>query len=248
MEFYNYDYSHFEYPKISELDWKTILYLFTKRSSDILLSLSLLILSLAILVLIFIVIGIFNRVFPIYVDKRIGQHGKPLNVLKFRTMVKDAETNIDKYLTEEQKNKWEEERKLENDPRTTRIGRFLRKSSLDELPQLINILIGNMAFVGPRPIIERELLGNFTQQEAYKMLSVKPGATGNWQVYGRSTDSWANGARKKLILQYVDTASFLTDTKIFLLTIPACIKFFIEETIRLTKLDRLIKGKKNDRK
>lgn len=226
MELYQYNYSNFKYSELLELDFKTIAYLFLKRSFDILFSLILIAVVLVILLMAFILVYITNKSFPIFIDKRVGYHGKELKVLKFKTMVNDAESNIDKYLTPEQKIIWKEERKLDNDPRTTRIGAFLRKSSIDELPQLFNILIGNMSFVGPRPIVESELLNNFTEEEAYRMLSAKPGATGNWQVYGRTTDKWSNGERKKLVLEYIDKASLWTDFKILFFTIPSMIGFF----------------------
>ena len=140
-------------------------YFFSKYTFDFLVSL----ISIIILLPAFIIIGIIVKCSskgPIFfVDKRVGKNEKMIGVLKFRTMYVDAETNIEKYLSPEQIKAWKEERKLENDPRITKIGNFLRKSSLDELPQLFNILVGQMSIVGPRPISKREYDAYYNDEE-----------------------------------------------------------------------------------
>ena len=112
---------------------------------------------------------------------------------------------------------------MENDPRITRVGKFLRKTSLDELPQLFNILFGLISVVGPRPVCEREL-DNFTDEQREKLLCVKPGLTGCWQVYGRKSATYKNGERQRLELTYLQKRGFFYDLKLIFLTIPAVLK------------------------
>lgn len=140
-------------------------------------------------------------------------------------MKKDADTNPEKYLNKEQMAQWKKERKVENDPRITRFGKFIRKTSLDELPQLFNIFIGQLSIVGPRPITKRELDLNFTTSERKKYLSVKPGLTGNWAVNGRNKTEYKNHQRQSLELEYVDKVSFITDVKIIAKTFVAVLDF-----------------------
>ena len=128
--------------------------------------------------------------------------------------------SIDEILTPEQLKEFKENYKLDNDPRVTKFGKFLRKTSLDELPQLYNILIGNLSFVGPRPVLqeETELYG----ENRDLFLSVKPGLTGLWQVSGRNNISYYR--RKKLELFYCRKYSILFDIKIFLATFAVVLK------------------------
>ena len=114
-------------------------------------------------------------------------------------------------LSDEQKQEWDENFKLENDPRITKIGNFLRKTSLDELPQIINILKGDMSIIGPRPVVNDEI-EKYGNQKA-KFLSVKPGLTGYWAANGRSATTYED--RIKLELYYIDHCSLLLDIKIF---------------------------------
>lgn len=171
----------------------------------------------------FIVIGIINKsdskgnVF--FGHKRLGMNGKFIKIYKFRTMLPNAEELL-KHLTPEQETEFAKSFKLENDPRTTRFGQFLRKSSLDELPQLLNILKGNMSIVGPRPIVEKEI-------EKYgiygdKLLTVKPGLTGNWQANGRSNTTYEE--RVQLDMDYIDCRSIWMDLKIILKTVKAVVR------------------------
>ena len=128
-------------------------------------------------------------------------------------MVKEAETMVSNF-TEAQKKEWEENYKLKNDPRITKAGKFLRKTSLDELPQLFNILKGEMSFVGPRPVVSDEL--SWYQNNKDRLLSVKPGLTGWWAANGRSEVSYPE--RCDYELYYVDNASLLLDLKILFKT------------------------------
>lgn len=149
-----------------------------------------------------------------FAHQRIGMRGKMIRIYKFRSMVSNAEELIE-HFTPEQRREYEENYKLENDPRITRIGNFLRKSSLDELPQLLNILSGTLSIVGPRPVVQDELEKYGAMQE--KFLSVKPGLTGYWQANGRSDTTYDE--RIAMELYYADNCSFLLDLKIILKTI-----------------------------
>ena len=194
-----------------------------KYTFDFLVSL----ISIIILLPAFIIIGIIVKCSskgPIFfVDKRVGKNEKMIGVLKFRTMYVDAETNIEKYLSPEQIKAWKEERKLENDPRITKIGNFLRKSSLDELPQLFNILIGQMSIVGPRPISKREYDAYYNDEEKKILSTARPGLTGYWQVYGRNEVDYASGERSKLTMEYFKKRSLLLDLKIIFKTFAVVI-------------------------
>ncbi len=195
-----------------------------KRSFDIWVSL-IAILILSPLYLLFIIINaIYTRGHPIFFDKRIGKDHKHINVYKFRSMYYDAETNVDKYLSKAQKKQWKKERKVENDPRITPFGRILRKTSIDELPQLFNILFGSMSFVGPRPITEGELTNNFTKEQQDIMLSARPGLIGYWGVKGRSNVAFADGVRQKLELDYFKLRGIWFDLGLIFRVIPAVLK------------------------
>ena len=154
-----------------------------------------------------------------FVHERVGLNGKKFKLIKFRTMVNNAEEMIASF-SPEQKKEWEENYKLKDDPRITKIGKFLRRTSLDELPQLINILKGDMSIVGPRPVVDEEL--NWYGDKKDKLLSVKPGLTGWWAVNGRSNVPYPEIC--ELELYFVDLISFALDVKIILKTLGAIIK------------------------
>ncbi|MCK0197266.1 sugar transferase [Ancylobacter sp. 6x-1] len=153
---------------------------------------------------------------------RVGHGGIPFECLKFRTMVVDSEAVLARHLAADPAaaEEWQRTRKLKKDPRVTWLGRALRTSSLDELPQLINIIKGDMSCVGPRPIIadELELYGT----DAAKYLAARPGLTGLWQVSGRSTLSYAE--RVALDAEYVNAWSIWSDVEIMARTVPAMLK------------------------
>jgi len=155
----------------------------------------------------------------VFGHKRLGIDGTLISVYKFRTMVPNAEELLKK-LTPDQKKEFEKNFKLDNDPRITKIGNILRKTSLDELPQLFNILLGNMSIVGPRPIVQKELekYGIY----ADKFLSVKPGLTGLWQASGRSDTTYEE--RVQLDMEYIDKRSFWFDIWIVFKTVVSVAK------------------------
>ena len=126
-----------------------------------------------------------------YGHERIGRNGKRIRVWKFRSMVINADEILNTVLAKnpEYRKEWEQSHKLSNDPRVTRIGKFLRKSSLDALPQLVNVILGDMSFIGPRPVTDAET-GKYGENFNY-IFSVKPGLSGMWQVSGRSDTDYA---------------------------------------------------------
>lgn len=201
-----------------------ICYSFFKRLFDFLSSLIVIILISWLLLILYIIQIFATKGHPIFKDNRIGKNGKHIKVYKFRSMYYDAESNIDKYLTPEQKEIWLRERKLDDDPRITKVGKFLRKTSLDELPQLFNILFGSMSVVGYRPMSEREVNEHFTEKEKEILFKAKPGLTGYWQVYGRSDVDFASGERQKLELEYFYKRGFFFDLGLIFKTIPAVLK------------------------
>jgi len=150
----------------------------------------------------------------------IGKNGRRFFALKFRTMILNADAYLAKH--PELLQKFQQNMKLEHDPRITRVGKFLRKTSLDELPQLFNVLVGQMSLVGPRMIHPSELprYGECAQ----KRLSVKPGITGLWQISGRQHISYDE--RVQLDMRYIDTRSFFVDLAILVKTL----KVFIVHT------------------
>ena len=187
-----------------------------KRLFDIIVSfLGLLILS-PLFLLLTILIKCDSKGPVFFIQKRVGRNGKKFGIFKFRTMRINAEELIASF-TPEQLKEWKENFKLNNDPRITRVGKFLRNTSLDELPQLINIFIGNMSLVGPRPIVEEEL--EWYGEKKNVLLSVRPGLTGWWATNGRSEVSYPE--RCDYELYYVYNCSLLLDIKILFKTFSA---------------------------
>lgn len=197
---------------------KKVLYKFTKRIIDIIGS----IIGILILIPTTLIIYLARKVLkedkgPLFYEQlRYGKNGKVFRLYKFRSMCIGADKKLKEYLenNDEAREKFEKTHKLQNDPRITKIGNFLRKSSLDELPQMINILKGDMSFVGPRPVVEKEVEEYGTNKD--KFLSVRPGLTGYWQVNGRSNTTYEE--RMKMELYYVDNCSLWLDIKIFFKT------------------------------
>jgi exopolysaccharide production protein ExoY len=154
-----------------------------------------------------------------YGHRRIGRQGERFTCYKFRTMAVDAEERLAQILLTDRDaaNEWRETQKLRCDPRVTKIGAFLRRTSLDELPQFWNVLRGDMSIVGPRPVTRAEL-GRYGRDRRYYLL-VKPGITGLWQVSGRSSTSYE--ARVRFDRSYLEEWSWLGEFWIVLMTIPA---------------------------
>lgn len=157
-----------------------------------------------------------------YEHLRYGKDGKKFRIYKFRSMCIDADKKLKEYLAEneEARKEFEENQKLKDDPRITKIGKVLRKTSIDELPQFINVLKGDMSIIGPRPVVDGEI--EKYGENRNKFLSVRPGLTGYWAANGRSDTTYAE--RIEMELYYVDNISFKLDLKIFFKTILSVIK------------------------
>ena len=182
-----------------------------KRLLDILCSFLLLVISIPLFFIIAILIKIDSKGPVFFLQKRCGKDGREFNMYKFRTMVKDAET-----LKKRLKNEMDGPMfKLRNDPRITWLGRILRKLSLDELPQLLNVLKGEMSLVGPRPLADEEMVGDDIWREI--RLSVRPGMTGLWQIMGRDSGKFSDWITYDT--EYVQKRSLFMDIKILFLTI-----------------------------
>lgn len=200
-------------------------YHMVKRAFDIAFSLVVcLILALPVAVLC-VLIMLDSPGCPFFRQKRVGKDGRPIRIWKLRSMYADAHSNPGKYMTPEQLVQWKREQKVDDDPRITRVGRFLRHTSLDELPQFLNVLTGELSVIGPRPVTEEETLEFGNARDEF--LSVKPGITGWWQVTERNRATWANGDRQMLELFYVRHASLALDIRIFVRTFKT---MFIERT------------------
>jgi exopolysaccharide production protein ExoY len=150
-------------------------------------------------------------------QRRIGFDGREFTCLKFRTMAVDAERALREYLAinEDARREWQTTYKLRNDPRITAVGRFLRRSSLDELPQLFNVLMGHMSIVGPRPIVADEI--PLYREHFGDYANARPGLTGLWQVSGRNTTSYPQ--RVAYDVDYLRNWSFIRDMRIILATV-----------------------------
>ncbi len=196
-------------------------YAVLKRTFDIVSSL----LALIVLSPVFLLLAVLVRwedggsVF--YGHTRVGYHGKKITVYKFRSM-KMRVGDLEKILTPEQLEQYKKEFKIDNDPRITKIGNILRKTSLDELPQLFNILKGDLSVIGPRPIVAKETA--IYGRRVAKLLSVKPGLTGYWQAYARNNATYESGERQKMEMYYVDNRSLWLDIKILFRTVVSVIK------------------------
>ncbi|OZT11313.1 multidrug MFS transporter [Priestia aryabhattai] len=190
------------------------LYRYTKRSTDIVGSLA----GIIVLSFLFLVISVWIKIEdpkgPVFFSqKRVGKNGKEFNMYKFRSMVTDAEERLKELLALNETTG--AMFKMKNDPRVTRVGRFIRKTSIDELPQLFNVLKGDMSLVGPRPPLPREV-DEYTSYDKQRLFVV-PGCTGLWQVSGRSNIGFKEMV--ELDLQYIQTRSLLVDVKIIFKTI-----------------------------
>ena len=192
-----------------------------KRAFDLILTVVGGLMISPILLGIAVVVAVDNRGRIIFAHERVGRGGKKFPCYKFQTMVPDAQERLEKYLAEnaEARREWEETFKLTNDPRVTKLGEFLRRTSLDELPQLWNVIRGDMSLVGPRPIVEAEVVKYGENiREDYMVL---PGITGMWQVSGRSDTTYAE--RVSMDAWYVRNWSVWIDIMYLFKTVKAVV-------------------------
>ena len=187
-----------------------------KSVFDLVAALIILVLTSPLLILIAFLVSLDGGMF-IFGHRRVGRGGREFRCLKFRTMQVDADAILAKALADDPAAaaEWAANHKLRNDPRVTRIGRFLRVTSLDELPQLLNVIRGEMSLVGPRPIVQAEVARYGRDINSY--IKVKPGLTGLWQVSGRSDTSYRE--RIQYDVEYVRTWSLWRDLVILLRTV-----------------------------
>lgn len=191
-----------------------------KRLIDLSLSALFLVLFSPLFAILFLLIKISSPGPAIFNHQRIGRRGTPFSCYKFRTMHQDSEKKLEDLLQSNAavREEWSKSHKLKKDPRITPLGRFLRASSLDELPQLWNVMRGDLSLVGPRPVTKVELEAHY-RSKAHRILTIRPGITGLWQVSGRNNTSYPY--RIQLDEYYVANQSTLLDLKILLRTIPA---------------------------
>lgn len=192
-----------------------------KRLLDVVLA-ALLIVPVGAVVALLAAIVALDGANPFFGHRRMGRHGRMFRCWKLRSMVPDAEQRLARHLAEDPAaaREWAETQKLTRDPRVTAIGRLLRKTSLDELPQLWNVLRGEMSLVGPRPVTAEEMVRYGRARWAY--LSVRPGITGPWQVLGRNRLSYAE--RVRLDADYAREVSLALDVGLMLRTVPVVLR------------------------
>lgn len=189
-----------------------------KRVGDIIFSTLGIILTLPITIITAIAIKLEDGGPVLYTSYRVGQFGKQFKMYKFRSMKVNAD-KLEDTLTSEELEEYRTEYKIRNDQRVTRVGRFIRKYSIDELPQLFNILKGELSFIGPRPVLDEETRLYGDKREL--LLSVRPGLTGYWQAYGRNNVTYESGERQAMELYYIENFSWWFNVKIFFRTIKA---------------------------
>ena len=199
-----------------------LIYMIIKRLFDIIISIIGCILLIPITIIIkilFICTKDYKSIF--YKQKRIGKNGKIFTIYKYRTMYYNADGDLDKLLKKDKyKKEWFNNHKLKEDPRVTKIGKVLRKTNIDEIPQVINILKGDMSLIGPRPLVENELKEHNGNKKIYE--SIKPGLTGWWACQKNKAKTYKD--RLKLEYFYIDNMSILLDIKCIFKTIIFLIK------------------------
>ena len=189
------------------------------RTFDIVIAVAVILFALPLLVVVAVSVKLQDRGPVLFAHERVGEYGRVFRCLKFRSMVMDSEQRLAELLRRDpiSRSEWERDHKLRKDPRVTRLGDFLRRSSLDELPQLLNVLRGEMSIVGPRPIVTAEIPRYGWRFQHY--CAVKPGITGLWQVSGRNDVSYRRRVAMDSI--YARRKSLAWDLGLLLLTVPA---------------------------
>lgn len=193
-----------------------------KRAFDVAASLAALLLIWPVMLVITLLVRLQDGGRALYAQERLGRYGQRFRMWKFRSMVPDADC-IAESLSDEQKAQYNAEFKIDHDPRVTRLGAFLRRTSLDELPQLWNILKGEMSLVGPRPIVPEEARC-YSPEQLEVFHSVPPGLTGLWQTCASNQDTYTTGGRQRMELHYAQSADFLMDIRLIFKTFRAVVR------------------------
>jgi lipopolysaccharide/colanic/teichoic acid biosynthesis glycosyltransferase len=193
-----------------------------RRALDLILAVAGLIFLAPLLLTVAVLIKLQDRGPILFQQERLGRAGRVFQCWKFRTMVVDAQARLDDLLERDPEalQEWQRDHKLKDDPRITGLGRFLRKSSIDEIPQLLNIIAGEMSIVGPRPIVRAEIPRYAGRFASY--CRVKPGLTGLWQISGRSNTSYRR--RVAMDVLYIKRRTLMMDIRIIAFTIPAVLQ------------------------
>lgn len=191
---------------------KKPIFAIVKRIFDIFSSFLGIVLLSWFLILMILIILIVDKQAPFYAHERIGKNGKKFKMLKFQTMNSKEKRPLEEILTPEQLEEYKKEYKITDDPRITKLGKFLRKTSIDELPQLFNIFVGQISVVGYRAVVKKELEEKYNEEERKLLLKTKPGLTGFWTSHGRSDIPYDE--RKKMELYYCYKRNMWLDIRI----------------------------------
>lgn len=200
------------------LDHRSLPYRFVKRLFDLVFSACVVVIGFLPGLILSLAIVADTKGSPIYSQARIGRLGKTFRIYKFRTMVADSD-DVEKYLDAEQLAQWHRERKVDDDPRITPLGRKLRRLSLDEVPNFLNVLRGDMSVIGPRAVSSEEI--EWFGSDAATVLSVPAGITGLWQATQRNDATFESGERQRIELEYARSAGFAMDARCFVGTFGA---------------------------
>ena len=204
-----------------EVREKPLYYRFVKRAFDIAFSSCVIVVGFVPGLVLSAFIVADTKGSPIYHSTRIGRHGRYFKILKFRSMVADAD-NLEKYFTLEQLNQWHREHKVDGDPRITKLGAFLRSSSIDEIPQFVNVFLGQMSTVGSRAVSAEEV--EYFGKGKDLLLSLRPGITGLWQTGPRNAATFETGLRQEFELMYAKNACLKLDAKLFFQTFKTMVE------------------------
>lgn len=203
------------------ISFRVLAYESVKRVLDIVLSIIGLLLLSPVFLIVALAVFIDDGHSPFYVQRRVGRNGRQFLMYKFRSMIV-TDKPLEELLTKEELECYRKDFKLERDPRVTRVGRFIRRTSIDELPQLVNIIKGDLSIIGPRPVTQEETELYGADREIF--LSVRPGLTGYWQAYARNSAGYDTGKRQEMELYYVKNRGFVLDIKVFFKTFEAVLR------------------------
>lgn len=211
-------WTHNPHEYLSDININTEIHERLNRCIDLLIAFAVFIVSLPLFISLVVIIRLFDKGPVLFKQERVGRYGTKFNCLKFRTMKVDSEKLLHDLLVScpSSKAEWERDRKLRTDPRVSKVGSWLRKTSIDELPQLLNVIVGEMSIVGPRPIVSAEIVryGRYIDQ----YYRVRPGITGLWQISGRNDTTYRR--RVACDVTFVKSDSPVNRLRILAATVP----------------------------